>query len=86
MWKNIVRGWSHKYFVLHENVLIFCKDKAKAIKGSIDLHEAKINLSEKDMLVITIQIKQNVFFLKAESVTEKMKWFNALIKQQEFYQ
>lgn len=85
---NMISRWKKRYFILHEDVLFYCKEKGGSQKGSIHLKVARIEASNKgDSLNIHIHTGTNVIHLKAPTLTEKIQWVNALrASQQKYFQ
>jgi len=41
-WINYVLGWKRRYFILHNGILFYCKDKGQRTFGTIHLYSAII--------------------------------------------
>jgi hypothetical protein len=82
-WINFVYGWQPRYFVLHEGILIYCQNKGGEKKGSIYLKIATISVLPEDPLRIVINSGTQEIHVRAYSISEKIKWLEALKKAQE---
>jgi oxysterol-binding protein 1 len=82
-WINLLYGWQSRYFIIHEGVLIYCLQKDKPKKGQVHLSICSIRLVPSDPLRIVINYGMNEMHLRASSVQEKQKWYEALLGHQE---
>jgi hypothetical protein len=53
-WTNYVTRWNRRYFVLHDGVLSYCKDKGLKLKGHVHLASATVINHAKDSNRISI--------------------------------
>lgn len=77
-WVNIVSGWKTRYFVLHDDVLTYCETKGSETKGIISLKIAKIIQFDDDPLRIAIDTGTSEIHVRAPTLGEKLKWYDAL--------
>jgi hypothetical protein len=82
-WINLIFQWQSRYFIIHEGVLIYCLQKDKPKKGQVHLSICSIRLVPSDPLRIVINYGMSEMHLRASSVQEKQKWYEALINQQD---
>jgi hypothetical protein len=47
-WINYVIGWKRRYFILHNGILFYCKDKGERTFGIIHLYSATITKHPKE--------------------------------------
>ena len=82
-WTGMLTRWKLNYFVLHKTILIYCDQKGGAMMGTIHLKISSILLIPEDPLRIIINSGTKEINLRAENITEKIKWVNALRTAQE---
>ncbi|KRX06582.1 hypothetical protein PPERSA_13061 [Pseudocohnilembus persalinus] len=79
-WQNPITRWKEYYFILHEDVLIFCNKKGGQKLGSVHLKIASLNSAPNDPLKIVINSGIMEITLKAKNASEKNMWLQALNK------
>lgn len=77
-WTNYLSGWKERYFSLKSGVLYYSSSKNSPLKGQIHLKVSKISANEHDPLGILLDSGTKVIHLKAQQLSEKLKWLNAL--------
>lgn len=77
-WTNYISGWKERYFALSNGILYYSSKRNSLVKGQIHLSVSKISQNEQDPLGIVIDSGTKLLHLRTETVTEKMKWLNAL--------
>lgn len=77
-WTNYISGWQMRYFMLKDGILYYCNKKDSPVKGTIHMKICKFELSPNDPLKISINSGTKAILLKTESVSDKLKWLNAL--------
>lgn len=77
-WTNLISGWQSRYFMLKDGILFYCNKKDSPVKGTIHMKICKFELSPNEPLKIIINSGTKALHLKTESVSEKLKWLNAL--------
>ncbi len=77
-WTNFVSGFQLRYFMLKDGILFYCTKKNSPIKGTIHMKICKIEIFPNEPLKIVINSGTKALHLKTESVSEKLKWLNAL--------
>lgn len=82
-WVNIVSGWQTLYFILHDDLLTFCEKKGAETKGVINLRIAKLVSFEDDPLRIAIFTGTSEMQIRASTLPEKVKWYEAMRRAQE---
>lgn len=82
-WVNIVSGWQTFYFILHDDLLTFCEKKGAETKGIINLRIAKLVSFEDDPLRIAIFTGTSEIQVRASTLPEKVKWYEAMRRAQE---
>ena len=82
-WTNYISGWKERYFSLSNGVLYYSSKKNSPLKGQIHLKISKITQNEQDPLRIIIDSGTKLLHLKTETISEKMRWFNALQSSKE---
>jgi PH domain len=82
-WVNIVSGWQNQYFILHDELLTFCEKKGSETKGVINLKIAKLVSYEDDPLRIAIFTGMSEVQVRASTLPEKVKWYEAMRRAQE---
>lgn len=82
-WTNFVYGWKLRYFILKEGILIYQKTKQSKPKGTIHMKICEIEITASDPLKIIINSGTSTLHLKTNSVSEKLKWLNALRSSKE---
>jgi hypothetical protein len=68
---------------LHDNILVYCKEKGDKAQGSIHLKISSITLIPDDPLRIIINSGTKEINIRASTIGEKIKWVNALRNAQE---
>ena len=77
-WTNFVSGWQSRYFMLKDGILYYCNKKNTPVKGTVHMKICKIEVFPNEPLKIVINSGTKALHLKTESVSEKLKWLNAL--------
>jgi len=78
-WTGLLTGWRDRYFTLKEKGTLEFADKHHGKdKGVIHLKIAKITLTPKDPLRITIDSGLKEINLRASSIIDKYRWVSAL--------
>ena len=75
-WVNL--RWQSRYFVLHDDILLYCEKLNGQIKGQIHLKVAAIILVPEDPLLFIIHTGISEMHLRASTVADKIKWVQAL--------
>lgn len=70
--------WKDRYFILHEDCLIYSETQGSEKKGTIHLKIADITQLTDDPLKIIINSGTKQIEVRAATVDQKVKWFNAL--------
>ena len=83
LWTGILGRWKRTYFILHDNILVYCKEKGDKAQGSIHLKISSITLIPDDPLRIIINSGTKEINIRATTIGEKIKWVNALRNAQE---
>ena len=83
LWTGILGRWKRTYFILHDNILVYCKEKGDKAQGSIHLKISSITLIPDDPLRIIINSGTKEIHIRASTIGEKIKWVNALRNAQE---
>lgn len=81
-WVNYVYGWKKRYFVLHNGVVYYCKDKGEKSKGAIHLNVAQVVPHPKNNKRLQIDTGCTVVHLKAETSEECFQWLKSLREEQ----
>ncbi len=82
-WTGILTRWKLNYFVLHKTILVYCDQKGGTTLGTIHLKISSILLIPDDPLRIIINSGTKEINLRAENISEKIKWVNAIRTAQE---
>ncbi|CAD8077046.1 unnamed protein product [Paramecium primaurelia] len=82
-WVNFMYQWQNRYFILHEDSLIYCQSKGTPKKGQVHLSICSIRSVPKDPQRIVINYGMSEMHLRASSVQEKQKWLDALLNAQQ---
>ena len=85
-WTNYVYGWKRRYFVLHNGVLQYCKEKGQARKGALHLNVAQVQSHSKNPCRIIVDSGTTVLHLKTNTQEDALQWLNALKAAQELMQ
>lgn len=85
-WTNYVYGWKKRYFVLHNGVLQYCKEKGQARKGALHLNIAQVQSHSKNPCRIIVDSGTTVLHLKTNTQEDALQWLNALRAAQELLQ
>lgn len=83
LWTGILGRWKRMYFILHDNILRYCKEKGHKVQASIHLKISSITLIPDDPLRIIINSGTKEINIRASTIGEKIKWVNALRNAQE---
>ena len=81
-WTNYLYGWKRRYFVLHDVLLEYCKEKVNDLKGKISLVTLEVRKHPKKDLELIINTGTNAIHLKAQNPKEAQEWFIALRRAQ----
>ncbi|OMJ81258.1 hypothetical protein SteCoe_18315 [Stentor coeruleus] len=79
-WTNYILGWKKRYFILHDGLLEYCKNKGNTLKGKISLSTLSIQKHKKKDTELIIDTGTQKISLKAENPKEAQEWFVALKK------
>jgi hypothetical protein len=82
-WVNMISGWQTQYFILHDDLLTFCEKKGAETQGIINLRIAKLVSFEDDPLRISIFTGMSEMQVRASTLPEKVKWYEAMRRAQE---
>jgi len=82
-WTGMLTRWKLNYFILNKTILIYCSTKGGSTLGTIHLKISSIVLIPDDPLRIIINSGTKEINLRAENISEKIKWVNALRTAQE---
>jgi hypothetical protein len=82
-WTNYLSGWKERYFALSNGVFYYSSKKNAPWKGKIHLKVSKISQNEQDPLGIIIDSGTKLLHLRAETISEKMRWLTALKSSKE---
>ncbi len=75
---NVFKGWKQRYFILHEDILVYSEEKGGKVLGQMHLKVCSIQQSKDDVLLIIINSGTKELKIKAKDILEKVKWINAL--------
>ena len=75
---NVFKGWKQRYFILHEDILVYSEEKGGKLLGQMHLKVCSIQQSKDDVLLILINSGTKELKIKAKDINEKVKWINAL--------
>ena len=79
-WTNYLYGWKKRYFVLHDNLLEYCKNKGDTLKGKISLQTLDIKKHPKKEAELIVDTGVTKIHLRAASNKEAQEWFLALME------
>lgn len=82
-WTNIIYRWKPYYFILHNDVLLYCEKKGGPKRGAIYLKISSVTQQLDYPLRIYINTGTTEIILRAQSIEEKIKWQNKLKEAQE---
>ena len=77
-WTNYVYGWKKRFFVLHDGLLEYCKEKGNTLKGKMSLTTLDVKKHPKKDSELIINTGTNTIHLKAQNPKEAQEWFVAL--------
>jgi oxysterol-binding protein 1 len=77
-WTNYIYGWKSRYFVLHDGLLEYCKQKGNPLKGKIALSTLEVKKHPKKDAELIIFTGVTKLHLKAQNPKEAQEWFVAL--------
>ena len=83
LWTGMLTRWKLNYCILNKTILIYCAQKGGSTLGTIHLKISSIVLIPDDPLRIIINSGTKEIILRAENISEKIKWVNALRTAQE---
>ena len=72
--------WKKEYFMIHDARLHYFESKNSERLGFIDLRSAVLKTSPKDPLVIVLDVGNDLHYLKATSIKDKVDWMKSLNK------
>ena len=80
IWQGVIGigGWSKKYFLLNDSVLVCCDKKGGEVEAKIHLKVATIDERETKEKQFVIYTGVSKFKLRAGSEELKTKWLKAL--------
>ncbi|CAD8078752.1 unnamed protein product [Paramecium sonneborni] len=82
-WTNLFSRWQDRYFILNEDILLYCDSQGGPIKGQVHLKVAALILVPEDPLRIIINTGTTEIHLRANNINEKIDWINALKSAQD---
>ena len=77
-WTNYIYGWKKRYFVLHDNLLEYCKNKGDNLKGKISLQTLDIKKHAKKESELIVDTGVTKIHLRAASNKEAQEWLLVL--------
>jgi Oxysterol-binding protein/PH domain len=77
-WTNYLYGWKKRYFVLHDGLLEYCKQKGNTLKGKMSLFTIDVKKHPKEDSRLILNTGTNLIHLKAQNPKEAQEWFVAL--------
>ena len=77
-WTNYIYGWKMRYFVLHDGLLEYCKEKGKTLKGKMSLSTLDVKKHPKKDSELIINTGTSTMSLRAQNPKEAQEWFVAL--------
>ena len=77
-WTNYIYGWKKRYFVLHDNLLEYCKNKGDNLKGKISLQTLDIRKHPKKESELIVDTGVTKIHLRAASNKEAQEWLLVL--------
>jgi hypothetical protein len=77
-WTNYIYGWKKRYFVLHDGLLEYCKQKGNPLKGKISLSTMSVSKHPKKDLELIVDTGTHKISLKAANAKEAQEWFISL--------
>jgi hypothetical protein len=77
-WVNYVYGWRKRFFILHNGVLHYCRDKGKQERGAVHLKVAILITLPNDLCKFRLDTGCTVLHLKAETPEEAKTWILAI--------
>ncbi|CAI4220899.1 unnamed protein product [Auanema sp. JU1783] len=80
-WTNYIAGWQDRYFEISNGTISYYKekeDKAYGCRGSVSLRGITIVEHEYDQSAFSLTAGTTHWFLKCESVDEKLTWIRLL--------
>ena len=83
MWTGVLSQWKRFYFILHNDVLTFCSQKAGDKEGSIHLKIASVVSVIDDPLKINIHTGTHILFIRADSINLRIDWMKAITLAQQ---
>ena len=80
IWQGVIGigGWSKKYFVLTDNILVCCDKKGGEVEAKLHLKVATIDPRDNKEKQFVIYTGVSKFKLRASSDELKSKWLAAL--------
>ena len=80
IWQGMIGigGWTKKYFVLNDNILVSCDKKGGEVEAKMHLKVATIDVKEDKEKQFVIYTGINKFKLRAANSELKQKWVDAL--------
>ena len=79
-YKNFIRGWKERYFVLKGSLLYYYHSKGDKPRGRIHLGLSQINTEDNEGKTFQINTGSKIFYLKAETKEERENWIKNLKK------
>lgn len=83
MWTGVLSQWKRFYFILHNDILTFCSEKAGDKEGSIHLKIASVVSVIDDPLKINIHTGTHILFIRADSINLRIDWMKAITLAQQ---
>jgi len=83
-WTNTIFGWKERYVVIKNGELRYYQTKGGKLRGLFPLTDAKVEMIDNEPLRITINLADDIkLSLKPKTITEKVKWVNAIFTAQQ---
>jgi hypothetical protein len=77
-WTNYIYGWKPRYFVLHDGLFEYCKEKGEPLKGKISLSTLSLKKHPKRDTDLIINTGISTINLRAYNPKEAQEWYVAL--------
>ena len=79
-WTNYLYGWKTRYFVLHDGLFEYCKNKGDDLKGKISLQTLDIKKHPRKESELIVDTGVTKVHLRAASNKEAQEWYLALME------
>ena len=77
-WTNYIYGWKKRYFVLHDGLLEYCKNRGDELKGKISVFTLALKKHPKKDTELILNTGVTNLHLRAANPKEAQEWFVAL--------